>query len=421
MVKAEPKPDHEIKPADVRKELVWTFGTLKPGEKRTIELLLKTKAGATEVKNLAYVRFEHGEAVTTRLSQPDVKVTKVAPKQVMKDEPYQVRVTIENRGRVPAEKVRLVEDVNRAALMEGVTEGGQRTATSGAGTNQWQWEIGTLLPGQRKVVEYQVTPRAAGEALATTNVSAEKSVHAREEARTEVLAPGLGVELKGPTGPIHPGEEAEYEIVVHNNDGTAVHTNVRVTGSIPVGCKPTSKTAEGQLIPGAVVWTIPRLEPKKAYAFRYKLRVETTGHQTVTASAVDSRKYKALKTVQTFFEGMVALVWETHPDPGPLATGQQGGFTVVVRNNGGDAAANVRVTVDLPPEVAFVQGSPNGQFTGGKVTFGPDTIPGHGETTYTVTYKAARGGNARFKATLAATALKDPLTAEKVVTITNGK
>ncbi len=419
--KAEPKFDRESKLPDGRIEYLWLFGTLKPGEKKTIELVLKPKSGVTELKNLAYVRFEHGEAVVTRIAPPDVKVTMTAPKQSVKDEPYLVRVTLENRGRVPAEKVRVVENVNRAAVVEVVTEGGERT--KGEETqNQWEWEVGTLLPGQRKVIEYRVAPRVGGEALSTTIVSAAKGVQAKAETRTEVLIPGLGVELKGPQRPINPGEDAEYEVVVHNNDGTLAHTNVRVTASIPAGCKPTKKTADGQIGRDAIVWTIPRLEPKKSYSFRYKLRAETTGQRTVTASAVDARNVKDTKAIRTFFQGTVGLVWETHLDPGALAVGQQGTFTIIVRNNGGDPARNVQVTIELPPEVGFMQGSPNGRQAGSQVIFGPDTITGRGELTYTVTYKARQGGNARFQATLAADDLKDrPLTAEKVVTLTGGK
>ena len=55
-VKADPECD---KTKSTAKELVWSFGTLAPGKSKTIELTLRPKPTATEVKNLAYVRFEH--------------------------------------------------------------------------------------------------------------------------------------------------------------------------------------------------------------------------------------------------------------------------------------------------------------------------------------------------------------------------
>lgn len=81
-------------------ELEWSFGTLKPGESKTIELVLKPKPDAVDVKNFAYVRFEHGEAVTTKIRKPALKVTKNAPKSTVRDEPYKVSIAVENTSRV---------------------------------------------------------------------------------------------------------------------------------------------------------------------------------------------------------------------------------------------------------------------------------------------------------------------------------
>jgi len=63
--KVEPQPDAKL---TTDKQLGWSFGTLKAGEKKTIELAFKTKPDVKEIKNLAYVRFEHGEAVTTKIT-----------------------------------------------------------------------------------------------------------------------------------------------------------------------------------------------------------------------------------------------------------------------------------------------------------------------------------------------------------------
>ena len=124
VTKAEPQPDAKL---SSEKQVVWKFGTLKGGEKRTIELHLKPKPDAKEVKNLAYVQFEHGEAVTTKINRPVVKVTKQSPKETVRGEPFTVRVIVENTGRVPAEKVRIVENVERSAEVEAMTVGASRT------------------------------------------------------------------------------------------------------------------------------------------------------------------------------------------------------------------------------------------------------------------------------------------------------
>ena len=410
--KAEPKWDEKLSNA---KQLVWAFGTLKPGATKSIELTLKPNPGATELKNLAYVKFEHGEATTTKINRPGLKVSKVAPKQIVRDDPYLVRVTVENTGKVVAEDVRVVEDLDRGAVFETVTTGAKRTKPD---ENQWQWEIGKLMPGQRKVVEYRVTPRATQDSLTSSAVSASKDVLEKATSRTQVLVPGLTAKLTGPTGVVAAGQAAEYEIVVRNS-GTLPSTNIKVTGTIPPDCTPTRKTDGGQIFKDLVTWTVPRLEPGEAQSFRYSLKANTTGRRTVTAAASDARNVRSSEELSTTFQGTTALSWETKPDPAALAVGRQGTLTVRVKNGGGEAAANVRVEVELPESVKLTQDTPKAVAQGNVLLFPAETIPGYGERVYTITYEAVQNSQAWFKLKLTADALGDrPLATEKAVQIT---
>ncbi len=87
VVKSEPEADK----ASTDKQLVWSFGTLKGGQSKTIELTLRYKQDATQLKNVAYVRFEYGEVVTTKIAKPTIKVTKSARSKRVRDETYSVR------------------------------------------------------------------------------------------------------------------------------------------------------------------------------------------------------------------------------------------------------------------------------------------------------------------------------------------
>lgn len=415
VVKAAPQFDDTD---DKAKQLRWSLGTLKAGQSKTIELTLKPKADAKEVKNLAYVQFEHGEATVTRIARPGLKVTRAAPKQSVKDEPFTVRVLVENTGKVAAEKVRLVESLTDTAHVEAVTTGAKRTQPE---RNQWQWELGTLMPGQRKVVEFKVNPQQAGEALGTTVVTAEKGVLEKTEGRTQVLVPGLSVRLDGPKGVVQPGETARYEITARNT-GTLPSTNVKITGTVPADTRPTMKTEGGQVYRDAIVWVVPKLDPGEAVSVRYGLKATTTGRRVVVASAADARKSRDSQELATVFQGTAALVWEQVPDPAALAKGRNGTLTVRVRNTGGEDARNVRLEVELPPaDVSFVQATPQVRPDGNKVVFGPEVVPPGGQREFTITYTAARPGQAWFRFRLSADALGDrPLTTEKSVEITGG-
>jgi len=414
VVRAAPQYDEA---PDKNKQLTWSLGTLKGGQSRSIELVLKPRADAREVKNLAYVRFEHGEATVTRIAKPGLKVTRTAPKQSVKDEPFTVRVLVENTGKVPAEGVKLVETLTATAQVQAVTTGVKRTRPE---DNQWQWELGTLLPGQRKVVEFRLNPQQAGEAAGTTVVTADKGILEKTEGRTQVLVPGLAVRLDGPKGVVNPGESARYEITVRNT-GTLPSTNVKVTGSVPADCRPTMRTDGGVLSRDGIVWTIPKLDAGEGVTLRYGLKAATSGQRVVTASATDARKTRDAQELRTVFQGTAALVWEQVQEPAAVAKGRNGTVTVRVRNTGGEEARNVRLEVDLPPEVGFIQATPSVRAESGKVLFGPEAVVAGGERVYTITYRAERPGQAWFRFRLAADALGDrPLTTEKVVEVTGG-
>lgn len=412
VVRAEPKPTEATD-----KQLVWALGTLKAGQAQAIELTLRHKPNVGELKNLAYVRYEHGQAVTTRIAKPAIKVTKSAPKQAVRDETYRVRVLVENTGRVPAEHVRVLENLPASAHLEPVTAGAGRVPRAEGG-QQWAWEIARLLPGERKVIEYKVTAREAKDLFTLTNVTGPKVAASRPaEARTEVLVPGLEVKLKGPTGVVDPGTSAQYELVVRNT-GTLPSTNLKVTGTIPPDCKPTMKTEGGQLYRDSVVWQLPRLGPGEAQSFRYGLKANTTGRRVVTASATDARGTRASQELATVFSGTAALLWETAFTYQTVQVGKQGVCTVRVTNVGGEAARNVRLRVDVPDTASIVQTAPKGRVEGNAIQFEAESIPGYGERTYTLTFEGKQAGAAQFDLHLAADCLGDkPLSTKKGVEV----
>ncbi len=414
VVKSDPPPDEKL---STPKQLFWSFGTLKPGESKSITLVLKPKPDAKELKNLAYVKFEHGEQVITRINKPTLKVTKVAPKQAVRDEPFVVLLAVDNTGKVPAENVRIVENVDRSAEFQAITTGGKRGV---AEANQWVWEFPKLMPGERKIIEFRVTPHQAADSN-TMTVAEAKNVLEKAETRTQVLVGGISVNLSGPNGIVAPGDVAKYEITVRNT-GTLPSTNVRISGTIPSDCKATMKTDGGQLYRDQIVWTVPRLEPGEGVSMRFGLKANTTGRRVVVASALDGRQQRSSEELATLFQGTAALVWETVPDPVAIAVDQRGTFSIRVKNNGGEAARNVRIEIELPDAVGFHQSTPSVNPVGRTIVFPADVIDAYGEKIYTVTYQAKQSAQAWFKVKMTADSLGDrPMTAEKSVEITGSR
>jgi hypothetical protein len=80
------------------------------------------------------------------------------------------------------------------------------------------------------------------------------------------------------------------------------------------------------------------------------------------------------------------------------------------------------VEVDIPNSVSVVQVTPKLPTSGNKLVFGPETIVGYGDATYTITYEARQAAQAWFKLKMTADCLDDrPMQTEKAVEITGGK
>jgi uncharacterized repeat protein (TIGR01451 family) len=401
--------------------LTWKLGTLTAGEQRLIRLKLRPKAEAKEVRNLAYVSYEYGQAVVTRIEPPRLQLTKTAPSQVVRDEPVLIRVVVSNPGKVVVNEIRVVENLPASAQVEPVTPGGQRsapTADTPAG-QQWIWQIPRLFPGQQQVIEYRLTPRESRDVLALTHASAAGQIQEKAEARLAVLTPGLSIQWNGSPGqaPIAPGDSARLEILVRNT-GTLPAVDVRVRATIPPDCKPVRKTAGGQWQGDALIWWIPRLEPGQARTFRYELKATTTGRRRLLATVTDRRGQQAQAELAVLFQGIPALSWETIPQPVTLRVGQSGMLTIRLRNNGGETARQLRLEVELPQVVAFRSAQPPGTTQGHKLLFSLPSLAPASESIVTIHYDARQAAQAFFRLRLLAEHLGEiPMQTEKAIEI----
>lgn len=422
IVKTEPAADNydpKRAPPAVPKELIWSLGTLRAGESKTIELTVRPPADAKEVRNQAYVSFEHGQAVTTRIDSPKLAVRKSAPKQVVSSEPIPIRVEITNTSNVTVANVQLVEDVSRGFEFATGTEG-----EKGGTPQQRLWNLGSLRAGEQKLVSYRLTTVGGGELLTQSAVKSQDVPDAaRAESTTKVLVPGLKLDLKGPTG-VQPGEPATYEATV-TNTGTMPLSEVHVVAGIPDDCTVTKMTNGGQRSRDQLGWTIPDradgpLRPGESYTVRFGLKASTSGKRTVRVSADPGHNAEQSREAVTVFQASAVLSWRAALDQPTVPAGREGMMTVRITNSGGDPARNTRLRIELPPGVRVVEASPKRfQAAAGELIFDAITVPASGSETFTVTFRPEKPGQAWFHLKLYADALgEQPLRKEQEVQVT---
>ena len=424
VVKIEPAADNydPRKPAAVLPaELVWDLHTLKAGERREIELTLRPTGETKEIASKAFVSFEHGQAVLTRIDRPKLSVRKAAPEKAAVGDRIPVRVEVTNTGRVPLAGVELVENVTKGFSFAADADG-ERTNDP----NQRLWKLGTLAPGQRKLVEYTLTAKESADLLASSKVRSLDTPEAESaDSTTKVLAAAMALDFTGPataTG----GEPGAYTVKV-TNTGTLSLADVRVTVTVPEECTLTGVTAGYRKTRDQISWDLPLdrangpLRPGQAADIRFKLKSTTSGKRTVRAIAEGPRGLEKSAEVKTEFQGAAVLSYSAKPEPAVLTAGGANGLvTIVVKNQGGEPARNVRLRVMVPSQVRLEQASPRNENAGSEVVFAPVTIPPNGNEKFTLTIQPARAGQAWFDLKLEAEALGDqPLTKRIAVEVAN--
>src|SRR6266478_5354100 len=136
-----------------------------------------------------------------------------------------------------------------------------------SGRRELTWELGTLLPGQSRVVDYQLTAASAGRFRNKAIVTAAGGVRDEFEHEVQVAEAKIDLTMTGPaTGIVNAA--AAYQITV-SNAGTSPLTNVVITDPVPAQMAYVSASAGGVLMraqaptvgPDVVQWAIGTLEP----------------------------------------------------------------------------------------------------------------------------------------------------------------
>jgi uncharacterized repeat protein (TIGR01451 family) len=246
LVRAEPAPARQTP------ELQWDLGTLPPGAKQEIVLVLKA-AGGADLTNCTRVQFEHGQCVTTRIAgsapvgEPPLE-KKVPEKKVPEKKgeaklslsmkgaekqsialPAKYVITVNNSGSAPATNVLITNKLPADMDFVSASEGGKFVKEA----NDVGWLLGTLEPGHSKTVEVVLRARAAGQICNKASAVADGGLKADAEACTLFQAPSaMLLETHDRQDPIPVGGETSYPIVVVNQGGMPAD-NVRIKALIP--------------------------------------------------------------------------------------------------------------------------------------------------------------------------------------------
>jgi uncharacterized repeat protein (TIGR01451 family) len=214
------------------------FGTLAPGETKTVEIELTAReAGKLMMKAIASAEgglvSDASKEIFCR--KPELELDWRGPATKYAGTPATYFFRVRNPGTAPAEDV-----IVKVTLPEGVEfTSGSEGQVFNADEREIAWRVGTLGPGDDNYMELKcIVQRPGANQFNVTAATGTGELTDSEVAETNVVAiADLKLSVSDPSGPVAVGSQAVYEIHVANR-GANTAKNVNVVALFSDGIEP---------------------------------------------------------------------------------------------------------------------------------------------------------------------------------------
>ncbi len=280
------------------------LGDLAAGESKTIDIELTARqAGAIDIKAQSFaeggLRAEASQEV--RVRRAELKVAVEAPQVKYAGTPSTYTLLVENKGDALAEGVTLSAILPADAKF--LSASGGRLDPQQARVN---WNVGSLPAGGQRTFELQCALHAPGDNRLQIAVQATGDLSAATTCNTHVEAiADLKLEVRDPQGPVAVGDEAVYEVRIHNR-GTKAAQGIDLAVFFSDGLEPsaadggTHEIGEGQVIFQA----LPSLGPGETAVYHVRSKAAQAGNHVFRAEVLcESLSTKLAAEEATHFYG----------------------------------------------------------------------------------------------------------------------
>ena len=375
--------------------LTWNLSPIAPGQIATVSFDVRVTATyAMFVRNTAIASTpttgKPSNEVTVEVrrdgddnNNPRIQLNKtgVYANPVKAGSTIVYNIEVVNTGNAPAQNV-VVTDVAPAGTSISTVTGGYNN--NGVAT----WNVGTLQPGERKIVSMIVTVNSGiADNSIITNVANATYIGGSGQSNYYTIITGGGNDYdyfnfdiskrSNKTGTVNVGDRITYYIEVVNT-GNVTLNNLNVYDYIPFGTTYQNVTNTPATFDGSRLnWVISSLAPGGRATISFEVEVTDAAAQVVRNTATGSvlAGGSTGTTITKTSNEVILYLYNGGVTPGNItaskqasasnvAAGSQFTYYINVRNNGSTAVNNVVVTDILSSDLSYISSSNGGMLDG---------------------------------------------------------
>jgi len=388
-------------PRSPRGDLVWSLGTLAPGDEAVVRLeVMPTNEG--EIGSVATVHFAAAASVRTLCTRPEMLIEVQAPRSALAGDDVPLHIRVSNPGTGVATGIVLTEVIPAGLEHEA---GGEL-----------EYEVGDLQPGQSR--ELDLTLRAVRPGTAVNLLTGKGDGRLAQEVRTqiEVTAPALAIDVEGPKRR-YLERQATYVVTVAN-PGTAAAQEVELATYLPKGLQFVEADNHGEYDPSShsVRWSLEELPAREKGSVTLTALPVEPGQQLLRIETSADRGVSARKEEAILVEGAPSIVFQIRDVADPIEVNGETTYEILVANDGSKEAANVRLAVNLADGMKVLEAEGPSKFavTGRQVQFQPlAQLAPKAEGLFRIRVSCATAGDHRCQVQLLSDDMRTPITKEE--------
>jgi uncharacterized repeat protein (TIGR01451 family) len=368
-------------------EAQWHLGTMSPDESKLISVkLMASEEGS--FTSCAEVTYDSPVCVQIAVVQPQLRIAKTAPAQVLACERIPMEYVVTNTGSGAACGVTVSDDLPQGLIADG--------------QEKIEFTIDALEAGKSRRFRAMVDPTQQG-MFASKAVAHGEGVGMVESnvTTTNVLKPVLSINQSSRQQQ-YIGRDAGYEIRV-TNEGDGIAKDAMVETSLPSGGMIENASEGGRVSGSQISWNLGTLRPDDSRTLSFNVTSAQPGSVSARSVATAYCAEDVAASASTLFAGIPAILLEVIDISDPVQVGDNETYVVSVTNQGSAVDTDIEITCELEQGMQYVSstGPTEASVSGNVIKFRPlASIAPKAQAVWRVNVKATGTGDMRFATSL---------------------